>query len=281
MDPSIADQVLAAGADIMGGRSVPATVLFSDIRGFTTLTEELGPQGTVTLLNEYFEIMVDCIQREGGMLDKFIGDAIMAAFGIPMAHDDDEDRAVRASVAMIRRLREWNAQRALQGKRNVEMGIGLNTDVVVSGNIGSAKRMDFTIIGDGVNLAARLESACKQYAARILVSEFTVRRLRGTYRMREVDRVIVKGKTQPVGVYEVLDYHDESTFPNLMDVVNQFNDGMAKYRAGRWTAARAAFGQALQHHPGDRLSQIYIQRCDHLEAHPPADWDGVWVMEEK
>ncbi len=282
MDPSIADQVLASGAELLGGRSVMATVLFSDIRGFTTLTEELGPQATVSLLNEYFEIMVDCIQREGGMLDKFIGDAIMAAFGIPVAHDDDEDRAVRSAVAMISRLREWNETRVGQGKRPVNIGIGLNTDVVVSGNIGSNKRMDFTIIGDGVNLAARLESACKTYAARILISEFTKKRLRGTYRMREIDRVIVKGKTQPVAVYEVLDYHDDSTFPHLMDVVNQFNDGMTKYRAGRWDAAIGAFQAALSLHPEDRLSQIYIQRCTTLKANPPGgDWDGVWVMEDK
>jgi adenylate cyclase len=282
MDPSIADQVLASGAELLGGRSVTATVLFSDIRGFTTLTEELGPQATVSLLNEYFEIMVDCIQREGGMLDKFIGDAIMAAFGIPVAHDDDEDRAVRTAVAMISRLREWNQVRAGQGKRAVDIGIGLNTDVVVSGNIGSNKRMDFTVIGDGVNLAARLESACKSYAARILISEFTRKRLRGTYRMREVDRVIVKGKTQPVAVYEVLDYHDDTTFPHLMDVVNQFSDGIGKYRAGRWDEAATAFKEALRLHPDDQLSQIYVQRCLSLKARPPAgSWDGVWVMDEK
>ena len=282
MDPSIADQVLASGAELLGGRSVTATVLFSDIRGFTTLTEELGPQATVSLLNEYFEIMVDCIQREGGMLDKFIGDAIMAAFGIPVAHDDDEDRAVRTAVAMISRLREWNQVRVGLGKRPVDIGIGLNTDVVVSGNIGSNKRMDFTIIGDGVNLAARLESACKSYAARILISEFTRKRLRGTYRMREVDRVIVKGKTQPVAVYEVLDYHDDTTFPHLMDVVNQFSDGIGKYRAGRWDEAATAFKEALRLHPQDQLSRIYVQRCMSLKAQPPEGaWDGVWVMDEK
>ncbi len=282
MDPSIADQVLAAGAEILGGKSMPATVLFSDIRGFTTLTEELGPQATVGMLNEYFEIMVECIQKEGGMLDKFIGDAIMAAFGIPMGHDDDEDRAVRAAVAMIRSLAAWNVTRVNEGKKPVNIGIGLNTDVVVSGNIGSRKRMDFTIIGDGVNLAARLESACKQYAARILISEFTYKKLRGTYRTREVDLVVVKGKTKPVGVYEILDYHSEETFPNLMDVVNQFKDGVAKYRAGKWDAAIAAFNEALRLNPNDKLSEIYIGRCETLKAQPPAgEWNGVWVMEEK
>src|SRR5258706_3938681 len=208
MDPGIADKLVSGGAEVLGGQAVPATVLFSDIRGFTTIAEKLGAQGTVALLNEYFTLMVDCIQREEGMLDKFIGDAIMAAFGIPVAHDDDADRAVRASISMIRDLSKWNAERVSQGKPPVDIGIGLNTDMVVSGNIGSKKRMDYTIIGDGVNLAARLESACKQYAARILISEFTYRKLRGTYRTREIDLVVVKGKTKPVGVYEVLDYHD-------------------------------------------------------------------------
>lgn len=282
MDPSIADQVLAAGAEILGGKSVPTTVLFSDIRGFTTLTEELGPQATVSMLNEYFEVMVECIQKEGGMLDKFIGDAIMAAFGIPLGHDDDEDRAVRAAVSMIKSLTAWNVTRVGEGKKPVHIGIGLNTDIVVSGNIGSKKRMDFTIIGDGVNLAARLESACKQYAARILISEFTYKKLRGTYRTREIDLVVVKGKTKPVAIYEVLDYHDDETFPNLMDVVNQFKDGVNKYRAGKWDAAIKAFRVALSLNPADKLSEIYIDRCEKLKLAPPqGEWDGVWVMDEK
>ena len=282
MDPSIADQLLAAGAEILGGKSVTATVLFSDIRGFTTLTEELGPHATVSMLNEYFEIMVECIQKEGGMLDKFIGDAMMAAFGIPVGHADDEDRAVRAAVAMIKSLAAWNVTRVSEGKKPVNIGIGLNTDVVVSGNIGSKKRMDFTIIGDGVNLAARLESACKQYAARILISEFTYKKLRGTYRTREIDLVVVKGKTKPVAVHEVLDYHDDASFPNLMDVVNQFKDGLAKYRAGKWDAAIAAFRKGLRLNPHDTLSKIYIDRCEKLKLNPPqGEWDGVWVMEDK
>jgi adenylate cyclase len=282
MDPGLADQVLGDGKEILGGKSTRATVLFSDIRGFTTLTEELGAQGTVALLNEYFSIMVDCIQREEGMLDKFIGDAIMAAFGIPIAHDDDEDRAVRAAVTMIRSLREWNSTRVAHGKKPVDMGIGLNTDVIVSGNIGSAKRMDYTMIGDGVNLAARLESACKQYSARILISENTYRKLHGTYRIREIDRVIVKGKTEPVAIYEVLDYHTEDSFPNLMEAVLYFKDGVGQYRNGNWPQAVSAFGEVLKLNPSDSLAQTYIERCEHMMVNPPSDdWKGVWVMETK
>jgi adenylate cyclase len=285
MDPAIAARMLEEGngdSGLLGGASTRATVLFSDIRGFTTLSEELGAQGTVAFLNEYFSLMVECIAHEEGMLDKFIGDAIMAAFGLPMAHDDDEDRAVRAAIAMIRACRRWSHERSQRGQPPVEMGIGLNTDMVVSGNIGSAKRMDYTLIGDGVNLASRLESACKAYSAQILISENTFGRLRGTYRIRGIDRVLVKGKTEPVGVYEVLDHHIEESFPNLMDVVSYFNEGVQHYRSARFSDAAAQFDRALLRHPRDKLSATYIERCRYFEAHPPGeDWNGVWVMTQK
>ena len=200
MNAELADQLLDGGDELLGGKESVGTVLFSDVRQFTTITESLGAQGTVSLLNEYFTIMVDCIQQEGGMLDKFIGDAMMAIFGTPFQHDDDPDRGVRAAIAMMRELNAFNAHREATGQLTIDHGMGLNTDSIVSGNIGSPKRMDYTVIGDGVNLAARLESACKQYGARILISEFTVNLLKATYRTREIDRVIVKGKTEPVGV---------------------------------------------------------------------------------
>ncbi|MBI2977753.1 MAG: GAF domain-containing protein [Rhodospirillales bacterium] len=281
MDPGLADQLLSGGDELLGGKSIEATILFSDVRSFTTLTESLGPQGTVAMLNEYFTIMVDCITREGGMLDKFIGDAIMAGFGLPIAHDDDPDRAVRATISMIQELRGWNVEREKKGQMPIDMGIGLNTDNIVSGNIGSPKRMDFTMIGDGVNLAARLESACKQYSARILISEFTRKRLKGTYRMRDVDLVIVKGKTKPVGVYEVLDYHTDETYPNLMDNVNYFNEAVKQYRKGDWDKAVTKFREAINANPNDKLAETYIERCEHLKAEPPKEWNGVWVMKSK
>ncbi|MCW9045062.1 MAG: GAF domain-containing protein [Alphaproteobacteria bacterium] len=281
MDPGLADQLLGSGEEILGGKNTNATILFSDIRGFTPLTEELGAQGTVSLLNEYFTIMVDCIQQEEGMLDKFIGDAIMAAFGIPIAHDDDADRAMRTSIKMITSLTEFNRDRIERKLLPVNIGIGLNTDSVVSGNIGSPKRMDYTVIGDGVNLAARLESACKQYNAQILISENTLNQLKGTYRTRDIDDVVVKGKTKPVRIYEVLDYHTDESFPNLMDTVNYFNEGRKLYHEASFKKAIEAFKEALNANPGDGLSGIYIDRCDHLIAEPPKQWDGVWVMTSK
>jgi adenylate cyclase len=282
MDPGIADQMVANGAEMLGGKNVPATVLFSDIRSFTTITEQLGAQGTVTMLNEYFTLMVDCIQREEGMLDKFIGDAIMAAFGIPVGHEDDPDRAVRTAIAMVNELRSWNQVRAGEGKPPVEIGIGLNTDLVVSGNIGSKKRMDYTIIGDGVNLAARLESACKQYGARILISEFTYRALRGTYRTREVDIVVVKGKTKPVSIYEVLDYHTEDSYPSLQEAMGLFRNGLQSYRKRNWNAAAKLFEEVQALNPNDQVAELYVERCRHMAVNPPpADWDGTFIMESK
>ena len=281
MDPGIADQLLEDGADIMGGLDTTATLLFSDLRSFTNITESLGAQGTVKLLNEYFEIMVECISEQGGMLDKFIGDAIMAAFGLPISHEDDEDRGVKAGINMIKRLWDWNDQREKDGKPPLDMGLGLNTDKIVAGNIGSQKRMDYTMIGDGVNLAARLESACKQYNARILISDFTFKKLKGTYRIRYIDDVVVKGKTEPVGVHEVLDYHNEKTFPNLMDVVNHFNEGRKKYISGDFDQAVTSFKECLKINSEDKLSETYINRCNQLISEKPKNWDGVWVMKSK
>ncbi|MBK6907316.1 MAG: GAF domain-containing protein [Rhodocyclaceae bacterium] len=282
MDPGIANQMLAHGAEMLGGKNVMATVLFSDVRSFTTITEQLGAQGTVALLNEYFTLMVDCIQREEGMLDKFIGDAIMAAFGIPVGHEDDADRAVRTAIAMIRELWAWNRGRVAEGKMAVDIGIGLNTDNVVSGNIGSKKRMDYTIIGDGVNLAARLESACKQYGAHILISEFTHKQLRSTYFSRELDLVVVKGKTKPVAIHEVMDYHTEASYPNMMDALRHFKSGLLMYRQMRWDQAMQEFREVVGINPHDKAAHMYIERCEHFIANPPPDdWDGVWVMESK
>ena len=284
MDPGLADQILEGGDqdDFLGGKSMEATVLFSDIRSFTTISETLGATGTVSMLNDYFTIMVDCITSQGGMLDKFIGDAIMAVFGIPLASEDDPDRAAKAAVNMLRELQEWNKGRAARGEMEIRMGLGLNTDAVVSGNIGSPRRMDYTVIGDGVNLAARLESACKQYGAELLISEYTAQKLSGIYRMRDLDRVIVKGKTEPVAVYEVIEHYDEEAFPNAMDVLGHFKEGIAAYREADFAGAIPKFNAALAAHPGDKASTMYIERCQHLIEEPPAgEWNGVWTMTSK
>jgi adenylate cyclase len=282
MDPSLADRVLQAGQDILGGHAGDATVLFSDIKGFTTLTEELGAAETVGLLNEYFTLMVECVSQEGGMLDKFIGDAVMAVFGTPLAHDDDPDRAVRTAIAMLRALESYNARRRAEKRNGIDIRVGVNTDVIVSGNIGSPKRMDYTVIGDGVNLASRLEGACKAYGAHILVSDNTFQRLRGTYRSRDIDRIVVKGKTQPVAIHEILEYHTRESFPNINEALGYFKEGLECYRGQRWDAAIAAFSEVLRLNPNDKASSIYVDRSRHFADNPPPEaWGGEWVMETK
>jgi len=183
---------------------------------------------------------------------------------------------------MITELNALNQQRQTRGQKPIQIGIGLNTDVIVSGNIGSAKRMDYTAVGDGVNLASRLESACKEYSAQILCSENTYKKLKGSYRAREIDRVIVKGKTAPVGVYEILDFHTDETFPNMPEVINLFRGGLKYYRSGEFDRAIVQFREVLALHPGDKLSEKYVLRCDYLKANPVnGEWNGVWVMKGK
>jgi len=284
MDPELADQLMTTGSDddIMGGKQSVGTVLFSDVRSFTTITEELGAQGTVKLLNDYFTIMVDCITDEGGMLDKFIGDAMMCIFGTPVPHEDDPDRAVRAAIRMMTDLKVFNDKRSNEGKMPIDHGMGINTDSIVSGNIGSPKRMDYTVIGDGVNLAARIESACKQYGAHILISEFTYQAVKATYRTRQVDYVIVKGKTEPVGIYEVLDFHDDESYPNLVEALGIFNDGYRSWNLGKWDQAIKLFNSVKKLNPNDKAAQLYLDRCNHMKKNPPkGTWDGVWVMTTK
>jgi adenylate cyclase len=282
LDVSIVDTLLQSKTEALGGQSSIATVLFSDIRNFTTMAESLGAHDTVKLLNEYFTLMVDCIQREGGMLDKFIGDAVMAEFGIPLPHDDDEDRAVRAAIAMHRQLRQFNERFTSPARQPLGIRIGVNTDFVVSGNIGSPKRMDYTVIGDGVNLASRMESACKEYGTGLMLSESTFAKLKDKYQTREIDRVIFKGKSKPIRIFDVLDFHTPESFPNMPAVLNCFNDGVRHYRLRKWDFAVTAFKEALRLNPSDSTSAMYMRRCEHLKESPPGEaWSGVWVMTSK
>ncbi|EHL31714.1 GAF domain-containing protein [Legionella drancourtii] len=282
MSPDLAEKLMQSSDYSLGGTSTVATVLFSDIRDFTTISESLGAEETVKLLNEYFTLMVDCIQNEGGILDKFIGDAIMAVFGNPFPHDDDPDRALRSALTMMNALTELNQKRLERELPIIDHSLGLNTDKIVAGNIGSNKRMDFTVIGDGVNLASRIEGLCKHYGAHILISEFTYERLKSTYRMRHIDKVIVKGKNKAVSVYEVLDYYDKKLFPHQIEVINHFNNGIELYNSAHWDKAISSFEAALKLHPKDKPSKVYIDRCRILKEHPAdPEWCGVWKMLSK
>ncbi|KJU82504.1 GAF and PAS/PAC sensor-containing adenylate/guanylate cyclase [Candidatus Magnetobacterium bavaricum] len=282
MTKEIAERLLEVGEDILGGQIQEASVLFSDIRDFTGISERLGAGKTVSMLNEYFTLMVDIIFRYGGILDKYIGDAILAVFGTPFVTPKDPDNCVNAAIEMIEALRFFNEKRG-KGMEKIAIGIGINTDEVLSGNIGSLKRMDYTVIGDGVNLASRLEGANKFFGTNILISEFTRKRLNGTYLLREIDLIRVKGKLKPVCIYEVMDYQKAvSSEADIMELIAVFEDALQLYRLRKWESAIGQFSNVLDINKEDKATEMYINRCRHFMHTPPEEgWDGVWVMESK
>ena len=234
------------------------------------------------MLNDYFEAMVDAIMERDGVLDKFIGDAIMALFGVPFNGAQDSDDAVRAAIGMQVALRAHNEQRQAKGRDPIQNGIGISTGPVIVGNIGSTKRMEYTVIGDPVNLSSRIESATRFYGVGILISEYTKAAIKNGARLREIDLMQVKGKAEPVSLFEVLDHHTHQTFPNLSDVLDAYSTGLAAYRRREWQTALSDFDAALSAHPDDKPSRIYAERCRHfLAVPPPDDWDGVYVMTDK
>lgn len=282
MSKQVVDQLLERGEESLEGDARRVSILFADIRGFTTMAEALGARETVTLLNEYFEVMVDIIFQSGGILDKYIGDAIMALFGAPFESPQDADHAVSVATQMLVELRHLNHRFQESGRPLLEIGIGIGTGDVVAGGIGSSKRKEYTVIGDSVNLAARLESANKFYGTRILLSEQTVGDLKEKHLLREIDLIRVKGKDKSVAVFEALGYHTEESFPGMKQTLAEFDLGLQGYRARDWTAALGHFENALQANPNDAPSRIYLDRCRrNLEQPPPADWNGVWELLSK
>jgi adenylate cyclase len=189
---------------VLGGRRRDMTVLFSDIRGFTSVTEKGDPEALVAQLNDYFSRMVDIVFRHGGTVDKFVGDMVMALFGAPVDDPDHGEHAVAAAVDMVRELGALNERWAAEGRARLDIGIGVNSGEMIAGNIGSTSIMSYTVIGDNVNLGARLESLNKDYRSRIIISDATRARLKGAYVLRALGEVVVKGKTRPVSIFEVV-----------------------------------------------------------------------------
>jgi adenylate cyclase len=206
MEPKIAARLLASGPRRLAGNiAQDATILFSDIRGFTTLTERLGAQEVVAFLNEHFTAMTEEIVAEGGTIDKFIGDAVMAVFGDPgRPRPDDAQRAVRAAIGMTRKRRALDEERATRGQPPIKIGVGIDTGPIVMGSIGSARRLSFTVIGDAVNIAARLETLTKSMDVDILISGTTFSRLDGTIETKELGSVEVKGRVGKVEIRSVI-----------------------------------------------------------------------------
>jgi adenylate cyclase len=276
----VVDKLLESDVDTLAASSQQATILFSDIRHFATITESLGADETVHMLNTYFTEMVDVVLRHGGILDKYIGDAIMAVFGAPLVEPRDADNAVTAAIEMIRALDRFNQRLASGGQEPIEVGIGICTGEVVAGNIGTAKRMDYTVIGESVNMAARLESANKHYGTNVLVSESTVSQMKSALSWREIDLVRLTGSNKRVSVFEPLDYYPEAMRVNLNRVRGAYQKGIRLYRQRQWSEAPHCFQEVLARCPDDTPSQMYINRCQYyLEEPPDEDWDGVWIQE--
>ena len=259
------------------------SVLFSDIRSYTTLTESQGAHEIVGMLNEYFSYMVDVIFEHQGILDKFIGDAIMAVFGAPFSRPEvDPANAVNAGLEMMQELARYNRERVARGQIAIDAGVGISSGDVVCGNIGSEKRMDYTVIGDGVNLASRLEGATKMYGASIMMSEFTNARVAGKFVTRKLDVIQVKGKTQGVGIYEVFARTGEALPDDLQRRLDAYAKAQDLYQARKFAEAGKAFAAGREAFPKDKVFGLYTERCDYFLAHPPAaDWNGVWVLKDK
>lgn len=281
MAPALAEQVLRSDQDRLGGVRQKVSVLFSDIRGYTSFAESMDASEVVELLNEYFGYMVDAVDAEEGVLDKFIGDAIMALFGVPFPREDDAARACRTALRMRRQLREFNARRAGQGSAAIQIGVGINTGLAVSGNIGSMKRSDYTCIGDAVNLGSRLEGASKAYGVTILLSQFTHEEIAGRFLTRELDLIRVKGKQQSLRLYELLGAGDEDAPAALLRALPRWEAGLEQYRRQNWDAALGHFARVAED-CGDPASRMFIERCRAFRERPPAPgWDGTWELTGK
>ncbi|WP_333798539.1 adenylate/guanylate cyclase domain-containing protein, partial [Trichlorobacter lovleyi] len=259
---------------VLGGEQREISILFSDIRGFTTVSESLTPPELVTLLNEYLSPMTRIVLEEKGTLDKFIGDAVMAIFNAPLDVPGHAEHACAAAVRMLEELKHLNEGFAERGMHTLDIGVGINTGPAVVGNMGADIRFDYTAIGDSVNLASRLEGLNKYYGSHILVSEDTRNQVPdGRFIFREVDRVRVKGKHLPIVMYELM-------ITNL-ELLPHFEEGLEKYRAKQFVAAQQIFNRLVADY-SDGPSRLYSNRCaEYLETPPPADWDGVYTAKSK
>ena len=255
---AVVDQILRNIDDLgLGGEKRELTVLFADIRGFTGIAESLTPEALVQLLNDYLTRMTDQVFRHEGLLDKYIGDAIMAVYGAPIHHPDHARRACRTALDMVRAARAMQAEWQAQGLAPFDLGIGINTGPMVVGNMGSKTRFDYTVIGDAVNLGSRIEALNKQYGTRILISEFTYNQVKDEFpQAREIDMTPVRGRSEPVRLYELMLAED---YPHL-DWLPEFARAYELYRADLHTQARTLFKKLAENY-GDPVSRYYAERC--------------------
>ncbi len=263
-----------------GGESKELTIMFSDIRSFTSISEGLTPDELVALLNEYLGEMTNIVFADWGTLDKYIGDALMAFWGSPYPQEDHSLRACKCALEMSRRLEELNLGWEVEGRRTLSIGIGINTGTVNVGNMGSASRFAWTVMGDPVNLASRLEGQNKEYHTARIISEFTYRQVKDHFVCRDLDRIRVKGKLKPVKIYELLDFAGNAE--KHRDLLARWNDAHAAFYRMAWDEAVQKFEALLAAYPNDGPAETFLTRAhDYYKQHPVGDWDGVYVAKVK
>ena len=283
VNPNVVEELVANPEKLrLGGERDELTVMFTDIEGFTSISESLEPERLVTILNEYLSLMTHIIFSNQGTLDKFEGDAIMAFWGAPIPQADHAMRACRTSIEMFDTLdimrREWKKD----GRPDINIRIGLNTGDMIVGNMGGLGRFDYTVIGDSVNLAARLESANKQYHTRLMLGDRTYKMVSDRIIARELDKLVVMGKTEPVTVYELIQLASRPMAPEQLQFLELYQQALTLYRSRQWSAAVAGFEKALKVNRGDHTCQIYIERSHLYESMPPPDdWNGVFILRTK
>jgi adenylate cyclase len=288
IDPRIAERLLSETAAVAAeGQRRVMTVLFCDMKGFTALSEGVTPQGLVKIMNRYLSTMSEPIHAHRGVIDKYIGDGIMAYWGPPFIEEADQAKcACSAAIDMIGRLESLRKELPeLLGVRTIpadcDLRIGIATGEALVGSIGSQYMMSFTVMGDTVNLAARLETANKIYGSRCLISEATANKCADHFELREIDRVVVIGQSQPQTVYEIMGNKDALS-PQQTLLCARYAAGLAAYRAQRWDEAHAAFSAALEAAPDDGASVALLARVASLKENPPSEnWDGAWRIEYK
>ncbi len=276
LEPAVIDQMIKAGdTPKLGGEERELTVWFSDIAGFTSISESLKPHELVEFLNQYFDAMTSIVKQYGGFVDKYVGDAIIAVFGAPQHDPDHALHAVQSALACDKRLKELEDSFNLPGNLKVSARIGINTGMMLVGNIGSSNRLNYTIMGDAVNLAARLEGVNKMYGTSIMASDTTIKQCGDKIKVRELDIVRVKGKETPTTIYEPL--HPEAIDNKILD---RFNEALKGYRNRDFKLAYTLFTQLAEQ--GDLASEKFSQRANiYIDNPPPAGWDSVNTLDSK
>ena len=280
VSPGVVNEILRdPGRLKLGGERKVLTVLFSDIREFTHLSETLSPDMLTKLLNLFLTPMTDIVFKYEGTLDKYMGDAIMAFFGAPLELKDHAEKACHTALEMVTALEHIQKSWEIDGVPEISMGIGINTGPMSVGNMGSDILFDYTVVGDHVNLGSRLEKLNREYGTSVIISEFTHQYIRDTFICRELDVVRVRGRKEPVRIFELLGreepFHQWSAFKML------FEKGLLAYRSQRWDEGIGAFEEALKIRPDDGPTNLYLRRCRLLEKKAPSpDWDGLYQMGE-